>query len=219
MQIEILNMRAVDGGEAVLVTVRLDGDNDGEEQRKAFRLLPGQLIGWHLVPGPIDRETWEALETAAKETEALEKGVQLLAYGACSVAGLARKLRARGFSADVAAGAAARLNELGYIDEEQDALRLGERCRRKGWGPRRIFACLWEKGYTRESISRVEEALSDVDFSTDCLAAMKARVAVCPVDRTGRQKLSAAMVRQGYSPSDIRRALALWMSEAAGDEE
>lgn len=219
MRIEILNIRAVDGGEAVLITVRLTGENDGEEQRKAFRLLPGQLTGWHLTPGPIDRETWEALEAAAQESEALEKGARLLAYGTCSVAGLTQKLRARGFSSDVAAGAAARLNELGYIDEEQDALRLGERCRRKGWGPRRIFACLWEKGYTRESISRVEEAFSDVDFANDCLAVMKARVAACPVDRTGRQKLSAAMVRQGYSPSDIRRALALWMSEEAGGEE
>lgn len=229
MKIEILTLRAVDGGGGVLVTLDVSRDMPqagGADwtfaekvpmQRLCYRLLPEHVRSMRLHRGEIDEEQLLAIEEASQFCEAVRTGSRMLSYGDQSRKNLSRKLRVKGFSGDVCEAAAEYLCKLGYIDEEDGAMRFYERCLAKGWGPRRIVAGLYEKGYPSDSVRRVEEAMAEVDFVPACLAAMRRRCRILPGESEERRKLAAAMVRQGYGQSEIRRAMELFCADDAGD--
>ena len=116
------------------------------------------------------------------------------------------KLRSKGFSPDTAAEAAAYLVALGYINERKDAEREAERCVAKLWGRRRIAAALYEKGYSEGAVRGAMELLDRVDFDEQCSALIRKKFGGVPDEPRERQKLFAALVRYGYSPSEIKNA-------------
>ena len=227
MKIEILTLRAVDGGESVLVTLDVSQDrpqaDDGEGtfsekvpiQRLCYRLFPEHVRSMRLHRGEIDEEQLPAIEQASQFCEAVRAGCRMLSYGNQSRRNLSRKLRVKGFPGDVCEAAAEYLCKQGYIDEEDGAMRFYERCLAKGWGPRRIVAGLYEKGYPPDSVRSVEAAMAEVDFAPACLAAMRRRCRTLPGECAERRKLAAAMVRQGYGQSEIRRAMELFCADEA----
>lgn len=205
MQITITDLRALDGDSLVAVHVLILSE-DGERDSRVYHILPEQYAAMRLTVGNMNCETVDALEHSARLCEAIRKGVHLLSYGAQSEKTLKQKLRARGISPNLAAEAADYLARRGLMNESEDALRLAQNCRRKHWGMRRILSHLFEKGYSESIVHAVQAELEEVDFVPDCVVLIRAKYGL-PETKEERQKTIAALMRYGYSMSEIRCAL------------
>ena len=107
------------------------------------------------------------------------RALRLLEYSDSSRAELRRKLIARGFSAKAADRAVLRMVKLGYINEEQRLRTLiASEANISLRGPRRIYAKLSAKGYSRELIASVMAQLTDsgeVDFGENARKLLEKR--------------------------------------------
>ncbi|MBO5354759.1 MAG: RecX family transcriptional regulator [Clostridia bacterium] len=160
--IRICGMRAADGGAQLVVEIE---QRKGEEViRETVALLTARLEGLPTV-GEIGEEELLHLRREAEICDAIGAGMRSLGANGCSARYLAQKLRAKGFSADVAGEAVAELAEKGYLKEEEGALREAEKGIAKLWGDRRILADLQAKGYTGGALAcrGRRRALCDAD--------------------------------------------------------
>ena len=140
----------------------------------------------------------------------------MLTYGNQSVRRLAYKLTAKGVERAIAETAAAYLAAKGYIRETDTALLRAREGLRKGWGLMRIREDLRAHGFDSEAIEAVAEDLSEVDFTENCEAMIRKRYGDIPAERPERQKLTAAMLRLGYEPEEIREAMRRIVREKSG---
>jgi regulatory protein len=146
-----------------------------------------------------------ALEQAARLLEAREK----------SRVELTDKLTQAGYSPDAAAGAADKLESLGYLDDRRYAKNLLARFGKR-YGVFRI-----RQELTRRGISKAiaDELLEEHDPETGLEAAVQiARKALrgkTADPRAARQKAYAALARRGYGADVIKQAL----REAEGSGE
>ena len=204
MKITITSISALAGGAEVSLTVRI---SDGERfETKTLVLLARQYAELRPAKEDIDCEKFELLLSEAEICSAVKRGMNILGYGACSEKNMALKLRSKGFSKDTAARAAEYLRQLGYINEVEDAAREAERCLKKGWGRRRIASALFEKGYSHEAAEKVLSALDEVDFSDICAQLVLKKFRGIPEDISERRKLTASLVRYGYTSGEIKNA-------------
>lgn len=195
----------------VLLTPPVDEEGEGETPRRPVKgkihLTVEQYAELGLRAGPISKETAEAVRTAGELCAAIQRGARMLEYGDRSRRRLARGLSAKGISRETADEAAAYLAEKGYIREEDTARRRVEQSLRKGWGPRRIAEDLRAQGFDSEATEAALAALEEVDFEEACLELLKKKYPALPTERGARQKLIAAMVRQGYGVDTVKAAL------------
>ena len=138
--------------------------------------------------------------------KAKQKGLLILGYGAYSASAVKSKLRARGFSEEIAEAAVEYLIEKKYIDEKRDATRLCESLVKKKYGKRRILSAISAKGYGEEALFAAEEFLETVDFVELCREAIKVKLRQIPEDRSEMQKAIAKLVALGYNVSEIKSA-------------
>ncbi len=204
MTLEILSISALNGGSEIALTVRIsDGENS---EKRTLLLLTAQFAELRPEKGEISEERFDELSAAALVCSAVKRGMNILGYGACSEKNMRLKLRAKGFSPDAAESAAEYLRKLGYINEENDAAREAEKALAKGWGRRRIAAALYEKGYSESATRKSLETLEDVDFNQRCAALIQKKFKGLPEEINERKKLFAALMRYGYSASEIKNA-------------
>ena len=132
-----------------------------------------------------------------------------MGFAASSRKALCRKLIAKGFEPEFSELALERLEANGLLCEAESAVREGERCLEKLWGPERIRAHLKEKGYSDDSVSAVFFAFEDseVDFDSNCASLVEKKYSRIPTDKKELQKIIASLMRYGYSLSQIKRAL------------
>ncbi len=201
----------------------------------------GQLMVLRLDTGaeqPIDKTVWEesalrvgsslsdeqltALCALSDKRRAENKAVFLLSKRDLSRKELEDKLcREKGrYCADkraTAETAAARMQELGYVNDEAYAVRTAESLRRvKGFPRRRIEEELYKRGLSRDDIRTARENLPDDDTDL-ALAFLRKKRYTVPESTEGVQRIAAAMARFGFDGSTIRRALALWQEEQNDD--
>ena len=182
--------------------------SDGERTQKRVLSFPeGRYFELKLKRGEVSTELFDLIENESKECEAYRRGVGILAYGANSKKTLERKLRQKGFDGELAHSAVEKLGDQGYIDEKTDAIRLAESCARKLWGERRILAHLREKGYTGEALDLAKEALTEVDFTANCRRFIEKKYGTFPKDKKEAEKAVAALIRYGYTLSQIKNAV------------
>lgn len=207
MTITVTSLAARNGGEEILVTVRL---SDGEhEELRRFALTTAQYAELKPQKGEITEAQFDALEEAAEIGSAIRKGSGILAFGANSKRTLVQKLRRRGFDEEHATAAAEYLAEHKCLDESSDARREAELCLKKLWGRRRILEHLCARGYGRRALADVAELLDGVDFGEQCRRLTEKRFPGKPDTPKERQKRFAALTRYGYTPDEIRASGAL----------
>ena len=205
MRIEIRSISALNAGAEISLAVMLsDGENS---EKRSLVLLARQFAALRPEKGEISEEHFDTLSEAAEICAALKRGMNILGYGSCSKKNMRIKLRSKGFAADVADSAAEYLEELGYINEKNDAAREAERCVAKYWGRRRIAAALYEKGYSESAVRGAVESLDGVDFEERCVTLIKKKFRYLPEEMNERKKLFAALVRYGYTSSEIKNAI------------
>lgn len=140
---------------------------------------------------------------------------------------LTRKIRERGFEGeepDIEA-LVARYVELGYVDDSAYARMRETALRARGYGPRRIDQTLRTAGIDEDIRVAVQASEYDARLAA-CRLAERRRFGPFgePVDRRGREKQIAAMLRAGHS-FDTARAIvdapdvesaSEWVAEAEG---
>ena len=140
-----------------------------------------------------------------------------------TIAELRRLLRRKGFRGAEVSGALAKLEDLGYVDDSRYASTfIAFVAVSRAWGPARVRRELASRGVPRDVIeaalkgAAVDGILSSANL--DRAIAKHLRAHGVPVDRRGRDRLRAALRRQGFALQDINRAVAA-LSAGGGPEE
>lgn len=203
----VLSVTPEGEGETVAVVLALPGADGEKSKRVRLHLLTEQYAELGVQIGEIPPAGADTLMEAGKLCAAIRRGLGLLAYGDQSARRLAYKLSAKGIDRDVAEAAAAYLAEKGYIREDETAVQRARQGVRKGWGLTRIREDLRAHGFGAEVTEAAVESLDDVDFTENCAAVIRRRYGGVPTDRPDRQKLTAALMRLGFAPEEIREAM------------
>lgn len=153
----------------------------------------------------ISEQEYDELEKTVNIRRAYNCAVSLLSRRDHSKKELMRKLKEKGYSKGAEA-AVEKLANSGYVDDERFCrLYASELIRLKGYGRKRVEQELYLKGVDREIISGV---LDEISFDTYRLSdIIKRKYLAKMTDEKGRQKAFNALLRLGYSYSEIRDAL------------
>lgn len=138
---------------------------------------------------------------------AYNKTLDLLSRRSYSEKELARKLREKDFSEEAAEYAVNRLKELSLLDDERYAEMLSEHLyTNKHYGVKRIMQELIFRGIDRETARNAVLAL-DKDEVNSIVLLLEGKFKDKFRDEKGKQRTVAALLRYGYSFSDIKAAL------------
>ncbi|MCD7824052.1 MAG: recombination regulator RecX [Oscillospiraceae bacterium] len=149
---------------------------------------------------------------------AKERALYLLDERDYSYIELYKKLE-RNYSEDICLEVCNRLSEIGCINDRRYSERLAEHyCQTKRFGLRRAREEMRKRGISNELIT---EALYPYeDTASERIAELiDKKYARYLTDEKGVQKVKAALVRQGYSFSEVNKALAEYESEMEEGEE
>ena len=170
------------------------------------------------VGSSLSHEEIEALCTASQRRRAESKAVFLLSKRDLSRRELEQKLcREKGKycaeNHEAAVAAAARMEELGYVDDAAYAQRLAEQFAAvKLYPRRRIVEELMHKGIDRALAHEAANAL-ELDETEMALAFLAKKRYTVPQDGKQTQRIAAVLARYGYSADTVRRALRMWGEE------
>lgn len=128
---------------------------------------------------------------------------------------LSRKLRERGWNGDRApdvAAVAERFAELGYVDDAAYALSKSRALSGRGYGKRRLIEKLKVDGVDEGDAMEAIDAAEGDAFTAALRYAERRRIgpfANVTLDRAGREKAIAAMIRAGHSFALARAIVSL----------
>ena len=142
---------------------------------------------------------------SSNPSQLMEKALSLLSYRAHSRKELSDKLRRKGGCSEEELNAVLnRLEELGFLNDETYAAAVVRHAAAKGYGKNRVAAELARRGISKDLW---DEALSEMPESDDMLDRLVHARLRDPQDRDEVRKVSAALVRKGYSWSEVRQAI------------
>ena len=149
------------------------------------------------VGEPLTDADYSLLSESAGYLKALKKALSILSYADNSCRFLKRKLVEAGHKRDVADRVVNRVIELGYIDEPRQIERLVLANARQLFGPHKITARIYAKGYGMSEIKSVMSALTasgEIDFRENLGMLIEKKLGADPTDED-KQKL---MHKYGY---------------------
>lgn len=157
----------------------------------------------------ITEEELTELLSSVSFRRAYNKALDLLSRRPYSEKELTRKLREKDFSDEAAEYAVNRLKELSLLDDERYAEMLSEHLyTNKHYGVKRIMQELIFRGIDRETARNAVLAL-DKDEVNSIVLLLEGKFKDKIKDEKGKQRTVAALMRYGYSYSDIKSALAI----------
>ncbi len=199
------------------VTLRFDNGSEIGIDKTVWEESP------YGVGSSLSCQEVEALGELSERRRAENKAVFLLSKRDLSRRQLEEKLcREKGRyckeKRESAEKAAARMEELGYVNDERYAYRVAEQLARvKLYPPRRIVDELIRRGIHRE-LAREAAASLELNEIEMALAFLKKKRYTVPKDSGEAQRIAAAMARYGYSAEAVRRALQSLGEELPDDE-
>ena len=152
------------------------------------------------------------LEGRDRAWQAREAALRLLAVRPRSAAELARRLRMKGYSAEVAEEVIGRLRELGMIDDAAFAGMVArDRVRLRPQGARRLASELRQKGVDEETArAAIRETMEGEETDERALArraAEKWRPRAGEEPERARRRLHGYLARRGFDGEVIREVL------------
>ena len=193
----ITEVRPRRGRQVLLV---LDGEPAVTVDSRTFDESP------YRAGGVIDDDQLRELLDRSEKNRAREKALYLLSMRDHSRGELERKLR-RTAGEQTAAEMAARMEEIGLVNDEAYAARLAEELAARRFYPRRrILQELQEKGVSRVQAEAAAEAVDGEDWerAAQLLRRKYAHRLRTPDDR---RRTMAALGRYGFGGDAVRRAL------------
>lgn len=176
------------------------------EEGDPLRITGHELLQFGLYPGmDLSPQLVVQLEASGKRSEGRVKAAQLASGRMMSRKELADKLNRKGIAPDNAEEAVEWLTSLGAVDDAAYAGVIARHYAASGYGPGRVRQELQKRGVPRELW---DDALSQLPDSADAIDRfLKKKLGGRTPDRAALKKLSDALLRRGFSWSDIRPAL------------
>jgi regulatory protein len=176
------------------------------EDGACLKITEQELLDFGLRSGDeLDEETLKRLKDAAGVSNVKANAADLIGKRAMSRRDLERKLQEKGASEAEARYASEWLEAIGAINDADYAVLLAQHCARQGYGPARVREKLYEKGVPRELWDDALDSLPDPAESIDRFLEHKLRGN--PLDEKEKTRLSDALLRRGFSWSDIKAGL------------
>ena len=176
------------------------------EDGACLKVTEQELLDFGLRSGDeLEEETLERLKKAAGVSDTKATAADLIGRRAMSRQSLERKLQEKGASQAEARYAGEWLEAIGALNDREYAAMLVRHCGDMGYGPARAREKLREKGVPRELWEEALESLPPAAEQVDRFLAAKYRGG--PLDQRERKRLSDALLRRGFSWSDVREGL------------
>lgn len=176
-----------------------------------------ELLSFDLRPGQeLSAQEQAALKKAAGESSARDTAAELIGRRAMSRRDLARKLQEKGATEAEAEQAACWLEEIGAVDDAAYAAMIVRHYAAMGYGPGRLREKLYEKGVPRPLWDAAMEEAPPEEEQVDHFLRQKLRG--CLPDEKEKKRLTDALLRRGYSWSDIRSGWSRYGSGLPEDE-
>ncbi|MBQ8506974.1 MAG: RecX family transcriptional regulator [Clostridia bacterium] len=186
-----------------IIEVSLDGVRWLKLRKKHFALHPLEL------DEAVDPEEYIDSIAAAQAADCYEAALTMLDQAAQTRNDLAKKLMRKGYVAPAAEAAAARLCEIGLIDDRRFAERIAQGQLKKPVGAYAVRRKLMARQLSEEDVEAAMEGFDDAQQAGACKAAAEKlwrKYSALP-SREGRAKLSQALARRGFSWDAIRSAV------------
>lgn len=160
----------------------------------------------------VDEAFLQEVRLRAEERRARERAYHLLERRDYAEKELYDKL-CTSVSRETAAKTVAKMLDLGLIDDERYARKWAEYLlQTKHFSRRRAYYELQRRGIDRELAQAALEE-QDISANEQLAAIITQKYRRKLAEPNGTQKVIAALARQGFSYSDIRRALSAWEQE------
>lgn len=154
----------------------------------------------------IDEEQYKILADRIAKRRCFNRALNILSRRDHCEKELFNKLR-RTDGDEAAAHAVERVKSLGYINDERYAQNLAEELgSRKGYGLRAIRSELIKRGIDRETADNTINTLT-LDESDNIRVLLEGKFSRKLTTEKGRKQVFSALMRLGYSYSDIQSAL------------
>ena len=176
------------------------------EEGDPLRITGHELLQFGLYPGmDLPPQLVVQLQAAGQRSESRVKAAQLASGRMLSRNELTDKLSRKGIDPDTAEETADWLESLGAVDDAAYAGVIARHYAASGYGPGRVRQELQKRGVSRELW---DDALSQLPDSADAIDRfLQKKLSGRTPDRALLKKLSDALLRRGFSWSDIRPAL------------
>ena len=182
------------------------------EDGACLKITEQELLDFGLRSGDqLDDSVLERLKEAAGVSNVKATAADIIGKRAMSRRDLERKLKEKGASEVEARYAAEWLEAIGAINDADYAALLAQHCARQGYGPARIKDKLYEKGVPRELWEDAMDALPDSADTIDHFLESKLHGRM--PDEKEKKRLTDALLRRGFSWSDVRAGWNRWGSE------
>lgn len=176
------------------------------EEGDPLRITGHEFLQFGLYPGmDLPPQLVVQLQAAGQRSESRVKAAQLASGRMLSRKELTDKLSRKGIDPDTAEETADWLESLGAVDDAAYAGVIARHYAASGYGPGRVRQELQKRGVSRELW---DDALSQLPDSADAIDRfLQKKLSGRTPDRALLKKLSDALLRRGFSWSDIRPAL------------
>lgn len=176
------------------------------EEGDPLRITGHELLQFGLYPGmDLSPQLVVQLQAAGQRSESRVKAARLASGRMLSRKELTSKLSRKGIDPDTAEETADWLESLGAVDDVAYAGIIARHYAASGYGPGRVRQELQKRGVSRELW---DDALSQLPDSADAIDRfLQKKLSGRTPDRAMLKKLSDALLRRGFSWSDIRPAL------------
>ena len=176
------------------------------EDGSILRIGENEVIGFGLYAGrELSEREGEDLRNAARQSALKEKTIELLSRRPQSRREVERKLEQWEAGAEEAAAICDRMEELGFLNDADYAIRVVRHYSAKGYGERKLRDELYRRGVPRELWQQALEQVEDHSAALDSFLAKK--LAGKAADRKELKKVSDALVRRGFSWSEVNEAM------------
>ena len=175
------------------------------EDGACLKITEQELLDFGLRAGDdLDEETLAKLKEAAGVSNVKATAADLIGKRAMSRASLEKKLKEKGASEAEARYAAEWLEAIGAINDADYAALLARHYGEMGYGPQRVRDKLYEKGVPRELWEEALDQRPDNGEQIDRFLQSKLRGRT-PEEKE-KKRLTDALLRRGYSWSDVKAA-------------
>ena len=175
------------------------------EDGACLKITEQELLDFGLRAGDdLNEAALAKLKEAAGVSNVKATAADLIGKRAMSRASLEKKLKEKGASEADARYAAERLEAIGAINDADYAALLARHYGEMGYGPQRVRDKLYEKGVPRELWEDALDQLPDNGEQIDRFLQSKLRGRT-PEEKE-KKRLTDALLRRGYSWSDVKAA-------------
>ena len=187
------------------------------ENGDVLRVTEEELLHFGLRAGmELDEEALETLRSSARSSAARATAANIIGSRALSKQELTRRLVKKGNDASDAQAAADWLEDIGAVNDVQYAAALARHYGDRGYGPARVREELRRRGVDRSLWDEALEELPEAAEVLDRLIQKKCRGDLS--DPREKKRVSDALLRRGFSWSDVKAAIGRYAEIGEDDE-